>query len=135
MSSVGLCVGFFSTLLRAGVLHRAGGEDADPGRRAVLGLQNRQYLWHNPNIKPENYCGNTVVGVDTNKPEEYPTSDNKVCDIIKWNVVDGEGNLLEITVYDDHLSCPDDCKKPGKAKVKKEPTTEVIIDTGSDMAP
>ncbi len=87
------------------------------------------------NIKPENYCGNTVVGVDTNKPEEYPTSDDKVCDIIKWNVVDGEGNLLEVTVYDDHLSCPDDCKKPGKKKVKKETTTEVTIDTGSDMTP
>ncbi len=74
------------------------------------------------NVTAENYCGNTVVGVDTNKPDEYPT--RNVCDIIKWNVVDGEGNLLEVTVYDDHISCPDDCKgKPGKKK-KKEPEEE-----------
>jgi hypothetical protein len=81
------------------------------------------------NITAENYCGNTVVGVDTNKPDEYPT--RKVCDIIKWNVVDGKGNLLEVTVYDDHISCSDDCK--GKKGKTKEKETDSSLNLGANV--
>jgi|GEM_PF-6769087 len=79
------------------------------------------------NVSVEKLCGNTMVGVEVKDGDkngaEYPTA--KVCDVKTWNIVDVDGNLLEVVVYDDHILCPDDCGKKGKG-VKKESDVTVI---------